>query len=63
MKKILIAVTFLSLITGCKKEYYNVGPTGDVDEGAIYTTTGNAANVINGIYRYLYSRYSAQNQL
>lgn len=62
MKKILIAVTFLSLITGCKKEYYNVGPTGDVDEGAIYTTTGNAANVINGIYRYLYSRYSAQNQ-
>lgn len=62
MKKILIVLAFFSLIIGCKKDYYNVGPTGDVDEGAIFTTTGNASNVINGIYRYLYSRYSAQNQ-
>lgn len=61
MKKVLIAITFLSLLTGCKKDYYNVGPTGDVDEAAIFTTTGNASNVINGIYRYLYSRYSSQN--
>lgn len=62
MKKIFIVLTFLSLLTGCKKEYLNVGPTGSVDESAIFTTTGNASNVINGIYRYLYSRYSAQNQ-
>lgn len=62
MKKILIAITFFSLLIGCKKDYFDVGPTGSVDEGAIFTTTGNAANVINGIYRYLYSRYSAQNQ-
>lgn len=62
MKKILIAISFLGLLAGCKKDYFDVGPTGSVDEGAIFTTTGNASNVINGVYRYLYSRYSAQNQ-
>jgi len=63
MKKIIIAITFLSLLsTGCKKDYFAVGPTGDADADAIFTTTGNAANVMNGIYRYLYSRFSAQNQ-
>ncbi|HLF45691.1 MAG TPA: RagB/SusD family nutrient uptake outer membrane protein [Chitinophagaceae bacterium] len=62
MKKILIFIVLFSLLAGCKKEYFNVGPTGDVDDAAIFTTTGNAANVINGIYRYLYSRFSAQNQ-
>lgn len=62
MKKILIAITFFTLLTGCKKEFLDVGPTGSVAESAIFTTTGNASNVISGIYRYLYSRYSAQNQ-
>lgn len=62
MKKIIILASFVSLLTGCKKDYFDVGPTGSVDEGSIFTTTGNAANVINGVYRYLYSRYSAQNQ-
>ncbi|MCB9055363.1 MAG: RagB/SusD family nutrient uptake outer membrane protein [Chitinophagales bacterium] len=62
MKKIFIAISCLTLVTGCKKDYFNVGPTGDVDDAAIFTTTGNASNVINGVYRYLYSRYSAQNQ-
>jgi hypothetical protein len=62
MKKILIITVFLGLLTGCKKDYFDVGPTGSTDDAAIFTTTGNAANVINGIYRYLYSRYSAQNQ-
>ena len=62
MRKILITITFLSLLTGCRKDYLNVAPTGDVAEASIFTTTGNASNVINGIYRYLYSRYSAQNQ-
>ena len=62
MKKRLILACFFTLITGCKKEYFDVGPTGSTDEGAIYATTGNAANVMNGIYRYLYSRYDFQNQ-
>src|SRR5688572_11077107 len=62
MKKILIATIFLSFITSCKKEYFDVGPTGSADESAIFTTTANASNVMAGVYRYLYSRYSAQNQ-
>ena len=62
MKKILIAITFLSLLSGCKKDYFDVAPTGDAAEADIFTTTTNASNVINGIYRYLYSRYSQQNQ-
>lgn len=63
MKKIIIAITFLSLTNaGCKKDYFDVGPTGSAAAEAIFTTTGNASNVMNGIYRYLYSRYSAQNQ-
>ncbi len=63
MKKILIALAFIGLMsTGCKKDYFDVGPTGDVDDAAIFTTTSNANTVINGIYRYLYSRYDQQNQ-
>lgn len=62
MKKIFILASFLSLLTGCKKEFFDVGPTGSTDESAIFATTGNASNVMSGIYRYLYSRYSAQNQ-
>lgn len=61
MKKILIATFFISLLVGCKKEYFNVGPTSDVSAASIFTTTGNASNVINGIYRYLYSRFDNQN--
>lgn len=63
MKKLLIAIAFISLLTtGCKKDFFDVGPTGDVDDAAIFTTTSNAKTVINGVYRYLYSRYDAQNQ-
>lgn len=65
MKKTNILVSFLAtfaLLTSCKKDLLNTGPTASVDDAAIFTTTTNASNVINGIYRYLYSRYSAQNQ-
>jgi hypothetical protein len=62
MKKILIAITFFSLLTGCKKGYLDVKPTASVAESEVFTTTGNAATVMSGIYRYLYSRYDLQNQ-
>lgn len=62
MKKLLIFTVFITLLVGCKKEFFEVGSTGDVDESLAFTTTGNANTVMNGIYRYLYSRYSAQNQ-
>lgn len=62
MKKLLISFAFISLLTGCKKEYFEVGPTGDVSDASVFATTGNAEAAMNGIYRYLYSRYDAQNQ-
>lgn len=61
MKKLLIAALFISLLVGCKKEYFDVGPTSDVQQADVFTTTGNAYNVVNGIYRYLYSRFDNQN--
>lgn len=64
MKKlsVLVAVACLTMVTSCKKSFLDTGPTSSVDEGAIFTTTGNAASAINGVYRYLYYRYSDQNQ-
>lgn len=66
MTKISLKVFVVALITltttSCKKDFLDTGPTGSVDDAAIFTTTTNASNVINGIYRYLYSRYSDQNQ-
>jgi starch-binding outer membrane protein, SusD/RagB family len=62
MKRYLTIASCLLMLASCKKDMLNTGPTGSADDGAIYTTTSNAANTINGIYRYLYSRYSEQNQ-
>lgn len=63
MKKItVLAIAIFTLMTSCKKEYLDTGPTDQADASAIFTTTTNASNVINGVYRYLYSRYSDQNQ-
>lgn len=62
MKKYIAIAGCLLTLASCKKDMLNTGPTGSADEAAIYTTTSNAANTINGIYRYLYSRYDQQNQ-
>lgn len=65
MKKItvfLVAASLALTTISCKKDFLDTGPTGSTDEGALFTTTTNASNVINGVYRYLYSRYSQQNQ-
>jgi starch-binding outer membrane protein, SusD/RagB family len=64
MKKIIVftVMACFALMTSCKKDFLDTGPTGSVDDAAIFTTTTNASNVINGVYRYLYSRYSEQNQ-
>lgn len=63
MKKITVfsVLVCFTLFTSCKKDFLDASPTGSVDDAAIFTTTTNASNVINGIYRYLYSRYSDQN--
>lgn len=52
----------LTLMTSCKKDFLDTAPTGSAADVALFTTTTNAANVINGVYRYMYSRYSDQNQ-
>ncbi|HEV7329890.1 MAG TPA: RagB/SusD family nutrient uptake outer membrane protein [Flavisolibacter sp.] len=63
MKKITVFVIgCLTLMTSCKKDFLDTGPTNSVDDSAIFTTTTNAANVLNGVYRYLWNRYSTQNQ-
>lgn len=61
MKKILIAISALIFLASCKKEFLDTSPTTAVSEGDVFTTTANGETVINGIYRYLYSRYDNQN--
>lgn len=62
MKKIVAFIFIVSLTTSCKKDFLNTGPTDSGGDVALFATTANAGSVINGVYRYLYSRYSAQNQ-
>ena len=61
MKKLIFLLITIITFASCKKEYFDERPTGEVDDASIYATTGNASNVINGIYRYLYSRFDNQN--
>ncbi|RYZ49765.1 MAG: hypothetical protein EOP49_15485, partial [Sphingobacteriales bacterium] len=63
MKKIMFfVISCLVLMTSCKKDFLDTGPTDQMDDSAAFTTTANASNIINGIYRYLWERYSTQNQ-
>ncbi len=61
MKKLLFLLITIAALASCKKEYFDAGPTGSVDDASIYATTTNASNVINGVYRYLYTRFDNQN--
>ncbi|MBA2745742.1 MAG: RagB/SusD family nutrient uptake outer membrane protein [Flavisolibacter sp.] len=60
--KIFLAIAFLFAITSCKKEFLDTASTGSADDATIFATTTNAANVINGSYRYFASRFQNQNQ-
>jgi hypothetical protein len=62
MKYYILALGYLLVLSSCKKDMLDTGPTVSAGESDIYTTTINASNTINGIYRYLYSRYEQQNQ-
>ncbi len=62
--KILITLTgilFLSFAS-CKKDYLETAPTDQVDDSAVFTTTGNANTALNGILRYLFERNGDQNR-
>jgi starch-binding outer membrane protein, SusD/RagB family len=60
-KNIFFIVAACLVMTSCKKDFLDTAPTGSVDDKAIFTTTANASNVINGVYRYLNWRFSNQN--
>jgi len=61
MRKILIAITAILMLAGCKKEFLDATPTDAVAEADVFTTVANGESVMNGIYRYLYSRFDNQN--
>ncbi len=48
--------------TSCKEDYLETAPTDQVDNAAVFTTTTNANTALNGILRYMFQRYDAQNQ-
>lgn len=50
---------FLLVSISCKEEFLDRTPTGSVDAGSAYATTGNALAAINGVYRSLMVRYQA----
>lgn len=58
---IIMGIALLSL-SSCEKEYLETAPTDQVDNSAVFTTTQNANTALNGIYRYMFERYSNQNQ-
>jgi starch-binding outer membrane protein, SusD/RagB family len=60
--KIFIVVALLMAMTSCKKEFLDTASTEQVDDAAVFATASNAANVINGAYRYFAYRFSSQNQ-
>ena len=58
-----IVIVFLAFfILGCKKDFLNTSPTNKVDDSNVFTTVSNAKTVLNGVYRYMFDRYSNQNQ-
>lgn len=62
--KIIITLTGALLLSfvSCKKDYLETSPTDKVSNSAVFTTTSNANTSLNGIYRYMFNRYSNQNQ-
>lgn len=61
IKYLPLLVILIAGSTSCKKSFLDVNPTSSADDAAIFTTTNNARNVINGAYRYLFNRFNTQN--
>lgn len=57
----VVGALILSFVS-CKEDYLETAPTDQVDNSAVFTTTSNANTALNGIYRYMFQRYDAQNQ-
>lgn len=61
MKRIII-LTFAIVLLGCSKDFLNTSPTDKVDDASVFTTVSDAKTLLNGIFRYMFDRYSNQNQ-
>lgn len=58
----LLSFALVTLIAaGCSKDFLDTNPTNSADDAALFSTTGNAQNIINGVYRYMFDRFNAQN--
>jgi hypothetical protein len=51
-----------ALLPSCKKDFLETVPTDQVAAATVFTTTGNAAAAMNGVYRLMYSQYDDQGQ-
>lgn len=60
-KILLTLIIILFLAASCRKGFLDTAPTNKVDDSNVFTTVSNQKTIINGIYRYLYSRFSEQN--
>lgn len=61
-KNILILITIWGLIaTSCSSDFLETHSTQGVDEGNIFTTTGNAGIALEGVFKLMYVRGSSQN--
>ncbi len=61
INKILLIIVSAGILSSCKKDFLETGPTGSVGAPSLFTTTGNVSIALNGIYRYLHERFSNQN--
>jgi starch-binding outer membrane protein, SusD/RagB family len=52
----------ISIVASCKKDYLNTAPTDQVTEQTILNTTSNASIALNGIHRFMWTQYFAQDQ-
>ncbi|RYE12653.1 MAG: RagB/SusD family nutrient uptake outer membrane protein, partial [Sphingobacteriaceae bacterium] len=57
-----IAFTASVMLSSCKKDFLETVPTDQVAAVSVFTTTGNAAAAMNGVYRLMYSTYADQGQ-
>lgn len=58
---ITVGVLLLSFVS-CKEDYLETAPTDKVPVSDVFTTTASANTALNGIHRYMFERYDAQNQ-
>src|SRR5688572_21212636 len=60
---IILLVAFSATFVSCKKDYLETKPTGSVSEFNVFTTTGDAWKVIEGMHRLLYRQFYASQAL